>query len=353
MPCGLFHGKYVTDEAIFPTLWLKRWMVFFGVFLILLPIFSSNRIISFLIISGIFIIGGHGLNILTGFTGQISIGHGAFMAVGASTSGIVMTKLGLPFLVALPSAGVVTAIVGMIFGVPSFRVRGLYLALATLAAQFIIEFAVLNFKGLTGGASGMFVPKASIFGFELDTEFSYYYLVLTVVVLATAFNRNLIRAKTGRAFVAIRDGYLSAELIGVNMFKYRLYSFAISSFYVGVAGALWAHYINSIAIDQFTLSISIEYLAMIIIGGLGSIMGVFFGVFFIAGINEIITTWLGSLSIIFEQVADKSVGIHDVVFGLAIIFFLIFEPEGLSEVWRRIKTYWKLWPFSYKLSDLK
>jgi len=318
----------------------------------LFPIFASERAISFFIIAGIFIIGAHGLNILTGFTGQISIGHGAFMAVGAYTSGILMTRLELPFILCLPFAGIGSAIIGLLFGIPSLRVRGLYLALATLAGQFIIELAILDLKSLTGGALGIFVPKPCIFGFKFDSEISCFYLVAVLVVMATLFNVYLLRTKAGRAFIAVRDRYLSAELIGVNLFKYRLLSFAISSFYVGVAGALWGHYINAVAIEQFTLTISIQYLAIIIIGGFGSVKGVFFGVFFMLGINEILSAYTARLSCVLPQLADKTLGIQNIVFGLAIIGFLVFEPEGLNEMWRKLRDYWKLWPFSYKLSDL-
>ena len=243
MPTGLFHSTYKDDEKIFQTFWLKCWMVAFLLFLFVgfppvapyLSRFFGFSIQHMANMIGIFIIGAHGLNLLTGFTGQISLGHGAFMGVGAYTSGILFMKVGWPFWLSLPAAGLVTAGVGMIFGIPSLRLRGLYLAIATMAAQFIIGYAMRNWTSLTGGSAGLNVDRPSIFGFALDTDLRYYYLILVLAVASTVFLKNLLRTKTGRAMVAIRDRYLSAEIMGVNLFKYRLLAFGIGA--VGVVTA--------------------------------------------------------------------------------------------------------------------
>jgi branched-chain amino acid transport system permease protein len=296
---------------------------------------------------GIFIIGAHGLNLLTGFTGQISLGHGAFMGVGAFTSAILFMKSGWPFWLSLPAAGLVTAGVGMIFGVPSLRLRGLYLAIATMAAQFIIGYAMRNWTSLTGGSGGLNVDRPSIFGFALDTDLRYYYLILVLAILSTLFLKNLLRTKTGRAMVAIRDRYLSAEIMGVNLFKYRLLAFGISSFYVGVAGGLFAHYNLVVSYEHFTMWLSIHYLAMVIIGGLGHVLGGIFGTIFMVLLPELLRIPSEILSNIYPNIFAIFGTLRELVFGLVIILFLIFEPDGLAARWYTIRAYWKLWPFSY------
>jgi branched-chain amino acid transport system permease protein len=355
MPSGLFHENYSNDERIFQTLWVKGWLWVFILFLFFgFPFIVSdlNKILRFnvlhtAILTGIFVIGAHGINILTGYTGQISLGHGAFMAVGAYTSAILMTKAGFPFILSLPCAGLLTAAVGMVFGVPSLRLRGLYLCIATLASQFIIEFTIRRWTGLTGGTQGMFVPYAAIGGFVFDNDRKFYYLVLVLAIATTAFTKNLFRTKPGRAFIAVRDRYFAAELIGVNLFKYRILSFGISSFLAGIAGALWAHYISLIIYEQFTIHLSIKYLAIVIIGGLGSVLGGIFGSIFYVSLEQLLEVMSKELSTSFPLLITYFVSIKEIMFGLIIILFLIFEPDGLAARWRTVKAYWKLWPFSY------
>jgi branched-chain amino acid transport system permease protein len=295
---------------------------------------------------GIAIIACHGLNLLTGFTGQISLGHAAFMGVGAYTSSILVSH-GVPFSVSQACAGAMAALIGMIFGIPSLRLRGLYLAMATIAAQFIIEFTIRRWDKLTGGVEGMYVEPGSLGPFHFDDRIHLYYLTFVLVVAVTMATKNIIRSRSGRAFVAIRDRYLAAEVIGVNLFKYRLLSFAVSSFFAGIAGALTAQYLEVITHESFTISQSIDYLAMCIVGGLGHILGGFFGVgfwFILERILEVVTTSLNSA---YPDHVTWFVSIREIVFGLVIILFLIFEPDGLAARWRTIRAYWKLWPFSY------
>lgn len=354
MPCGLFHQSYDKDERIFQTIWVKFWLVGFLVFMFTFPLYGrhvsqmlNTNIVNLFVIIMIYIIGAHGLNILTGYTGQISLGHGAFMGVGAYTAGILAVKLNLPFYVTLPLAGLMTAAVGMVFGLPSLRLKGLYLAIATMAAQFILDYAMRNWTSLTGGSSGLNVPFASIGGFEFNTDERFYYLVLVLVILATLFMKNVTRTRSGRAFVAIRDRYLAAEVIGVNLFKYRILSFGISSFYVGVAGGLWAYYITIISDEHFTIWLSIQFLAMCIIGGLGHVLGGIFGAIFMVFLPELLRIPSEALTDSYPQMFEVFGTMQEGVFGLIIILFLIFEPDGLAARWRTIKNYWKLWPFSY------
>lgn len=348
MPCGLFHTAYQTDERIYKSIWARSWLVAFGLFLLLLPLFVRDYVLYVSNMISIFVVGAIGLNILTGFTGQISIGHAAFMAVGAYTSAIITTKLGLPFWIALPCAGFFAAFTGMIFGIPSLRIKGLYLAIATLAAQFIIEYTIIHWEGLTNGITGMSVPSPSLFGFVFDTDKKFYYLLLGFAAMAVITGRNLFRTRVGRAFIAIRDRDISAELIGVDIFRYKLLAFGISSFYAGVAGSLWGHYTNVITPEHFSIVLSVDYLAMIIVGGLGSILGTVLGVIFMILIPELLTTVAVLLKSSFGEITTLISAIKGLVFGVTIVLFLLLEPDGLSEIWRRTRDYWKLWPFSYR-----
>jgi len=347
MPAGLHHENYRSDERIFQTWFVRIWLIAFLIACVLFPFFGSKYMISTMIEVGIAIIACHGLNLLTGFTGQISLGHAAFMGVGAYTCSILVGQAGVPFIVALFFAGFVTALVGMVFGFPSLRLRGLYLAMATIAAQFIIEFTIRRWDKLTGGVDGMYVDPGTLGPFHFDDHVHLYYLTFVLAVAVTMATKNIVRARSGRAFVAIRDRYLAAEDIGVNLFKYRLLSFAVSSFFAGIAGALMAQYLEVITHESFTISQSIDYLAMCIIGGLGHILGGFFGVgfwFILERILEVVTTTLNST---YPDHVTWFVSIREIVFGLVIILFLIFEPDGLAARWRTIRAYWKLWPFSY------
>jgi branched-chain amino acid transport system permease protein len=355
--CGDFKVSYRQDMAVFQTVFIRVSMgILFAVMLCLPFVLKSlskvmpikfGYLMNLINLIGIYIIGAHGLNILTGFTGQISLGHGAFMGVGAYASAILVTKSGLPFWVALPLSGLVTAMIGMIFGIPSLRLKGLYLAIATMAAQFIIEYGMRNWESLTGGSSGMTAPAPSFFGIPLDTDGRYYYLVWTVVVLVTMFTRNLFRTRPGRAFVAIRDRYISAEVMGVNLFRYRILSFGVSSFLAGIAGSLYAHYTLIVSDEHFHIWLSVQYLAMIIIGGLGHVMGGIFGAIFMTILPELIRLPADALSGVYPNIFAIINQIREGVFGLVIILFLIFEPDGLAHRWQTIKNYWKLWPFSY------
>lgn len=347
MPAGLYHENYRSDERIFQTWFVRIWLIAFLILCGLFPLFASKYMISVMIEVGIAIISCHGLNLLTGFTGQISLGQAAFMGVGAYACSILIGQAGVPFIVALPAAGVIAAMVGMIFGIPSLRLRGLYLALATIAAQFIIEFVIRRWDKLTGGVEGLYVDPGTLGPLQFNNHIELYYLTFVLAVAATLVTKNIIRSRSGRAFVAIRDRYLAAEVIGVHVFKYRLLSFAVSSFFAGIAGALLAQYLEVITHESFTIVQSIDYLAMCIIGGLGHILGAILGVgfwFILERILEVITTTLNST---FPEHITWFVSIREIVFGLVIILFLIFEPDGLAARWRTMRAYWKLWPFSY------
>ena len=347
LPSGIFNTTYQQDAALFRTSFQKISLTLFCICLLVFPFITNDYFISVANLIGISVIGAVGLNILTGFAGQISIGHGAFVGIGAYTSALLVTHLNIPFWVSMPLAGLFTACVGLVFGLPSLRVKGLYLAIATLAAQVIINFILISWSDLTKGTSGLPVDSPEAFGFVFDSDFSYYFLIIFFAAQAVIFAKNLQRTKVGRAFMAIRDNDLAAELIGINLFRYKLLAFFISSFYAGVAGALWAHYVTLITPEHFTIVESINYLAMIIIGGIGSVLGAVFGAFFMVLMPEVLRLLSDSLAGIFPGIGNIFSALKDVIFGLIIILFLIYEPQGLNHRWQMIKAYWKLWPFSY------
>ena len=349
-PCGNFRELYEEELNIFETDFGRLWMLIGFILLFgVIPFISSPFILYVLNTIGIYAIAAIGLNLLIGYTGQISLGHSAFFGVGAYTGAILATKASFPFWAAVPAAGLVTAGVGMIFGIPSVRLKHLYLTIATLAGQFIIEYVMVQWESLTGGAAGISVLGASLFGLDLGNDRTFYYVVFVCFVVMTWIAVNLVRTRYGRAFIAIRDNDRAAEGMGIPMFLYKLLSFAISSFYAGFAGALYAFYMISITPEPFNLWLSIEFIAMIIIGGLGSIHGSVFGAIFIVTLSEVL-----SLATQFLMNVGTSIGaaitiapLREFVFGLAIVLFIIFEPKGLAEVWRIVRSSFRLWPFSY------
>ncbi len=345
--CGDYKTSYKEDMVLFQTTFSKFWIGAFFVALCVVPLFLDNYTLYVCNMIGIAIIGALGLNILTGFTGQISLGHGAFLGIGAYTSAYLVMDLGMPFFIALPCAGLITAMFGMVFGIPSLRLKGLYLAIATLAAQFIIEYLMVHMEGITNGVLGKMVDFPSFMGFSFDTDLKYFYLVVVIATLATMMAKNIVRTRSGRAFIAIRDQYISAEVMGVNLFKYKLMAFAFSSFLAGIAGSLWAHYVTIITPEHFTIGVSIEYLAMVIIGGMGNIIGSIFGAIFMVLLPEVLRAISGSLSGHFPIIVNLFAAIKEGAFGMIIIGFLVYEPDGMAHRWQMIKAYWKLWPFSY------
>jgi len=269
--------------------------------------------------------------------------------VGAYAAAILATDAGFPFLLAVPCAGVITALVGVLFGLPSGRLKGLYLTIATLAGQFIIEYLLIHWESLTKGTMGIILPGVSLLGVDLGGDRSFFFIAYGSLVIMTFIAVNLMRTRYGRAFVAIRDNDRAAEGMGIPIFPYKLLSFAISSFYAGVAGALWAYYMVSITTEPFNLGLSVEFIAMVIIGGLGSVAGAIYGAIFITGLNEGLR-WLTDLLMstdLFSAIGLSMAPLRELTFGLAIVLFILLEPRGLAEVWRIIRSNFRLWPFSY------
>ena len=349
---GVFKTSYVSDMAVYP-LPIAQWtMAAIAVlFIVVVPMTLSEYYISIVNLILIAVVGALGLNILVGYTGQISIGHGALMSIGAYTAANLITRMDMPFWVAVPAGGLMAAAIGAVIGVPSLRIKGLYLAIATLAAQLIIEWTINHVPWISGGVQASIeVPRPRLFGHALESQTQLYLFLLFFAALAIVATINLVRSRIGRAFVAIRDHDIAAELIGIDIFRYKLIAFAISSFYAGVTGVLYTYYFGIANYEAFQIGVSIDYLAMIIIGGFGSVLGSIFGAVFVTMLPIAIRWIMEPLAGLFFGSGELSSIVAStrlVLFGCLIIFFLVVEPEGLNRLWRNVRNYFRTWPFSY------
>jgi branched-chain amino acid transport system permease protein len=348
LPCGTRNYTYAQDMAIFRT--KTQWVLLIG-FLVLLfaaPAYLGNYWLGIANMIGITLIAAVGLNIMVGYCGQLSIGHAGFIAVGAYTSAILTAKAGMPFPIALICSGLTAGGVGLIFGIPSVRVKGFYLAITSIAAQFIILWVINNWTNLTGGYSGISVPYASIGPLVFDTEAKQFFLIIGIAVLCMFFAKNMARTRVGRAFIAIRDNDLAAEVMGINLFRYKMLAFFIGCFLAGISGSLMAHWTGSISTENFSFTGSILYVGMIIIGGLGTTLGPILGVTLIRLMDVGVIQITPFLQNAFPSMPSGfATGIGPMLFGLVIVLFLIFEPRGLAHRWNLFKASYRLWPFSY------
>ena len=352
---GQFKTTYASDQQVFPIrqdrigVALLAAIAFVGVPLIANQYWLSAILTPFLILA----LATLGLNILTGYAGQLSLGTAAFMAVGAFMAyNFELRVPGLPILVSFALAGVCAAAVGVVFGLPSLRIKGFYLAVATLACQFFVLWALQRIGWFTDNStSGVITAqKVVIFGYAFETPLSKYLLTLGIVTVLAVFAKNLMRSDTGRSFMAVRDMDLAAEVIGIRMMRTKLLAFAISSFYCGVAGALFAFcYLGTVEPEAFNLDLSFRILFMVIIGGVGSILGSFLGAAFIT----LLPIFLNSMARPIEDLLGVTLpaglmsNLELIVFGALIIFFLIVEPHGLARLWQIAKEKLRLWPFPH------
>lgn len=377
-PAGVFDTNYRQDMSLERTP-ADRLRAYGGLLILLaLPFLTSDGplglgiIPSYLISTintiAIFVIAAQGLNILVGYTGQISLGHAAFMAVGAYSAALLgqgfeftigqslITVPALPFWFALPLGALFTGIVGLIFGLPSLRVKGFYLAMATLAAQFIIPWVIENpLQPLTNAPNPLQnIPVPVLGPFDFSGKAAMYYIIVPLSIFLMLAARNIIRTRTGRAFISIRDNDLAAELLGINVFYYKLQAFFISALYAGVAGALIAYEQNTLTIEAFQLNTSIELLAMLVIGGAGFPLAPLFGVAFIKlltnvvipAIGPVINSFLPNL-LPFVDAVNIGSSLPSIIFGLAIIIFLVVEPRGIAYRWEILRYSWKIRPYAY------
>lgn len=290
--------------------------------LVLCPLFLEKYTLFILSLLAIYTLVSVGLNLLMGYTGQIAAGHAGFLAIGAYFTTIVTTKVAwIPFLVVLPMAGVFSAIIGYLLGIPALRLKGFYIAMETLAFGIVVSEVILQWSSLTGGDDGLSVPRAVIFGFPFNSHERLFYLILTITVLMIVAAVNLVQTRVGRAFVAIRESEIAAQAMGINLAHYKTVAFAVSAFYTGIAGGLFALLIRYISPDSFTLELSIDFIAMIVIGGMGSIFGSIIGAVILTGMQQLLSG-LQELQVL--------------IFGLSLVVFMIFMPHGISGMLARI-----------------
>ncbi|MCH8532491.1 MAG: branched-chain amino acid ABC transporter permease [Saccharospirillum sp.] len=349
MITGNYKTRYQDDESIWNN-WAKRWGFALSiVFLVVFPFVADNYMLLLAGQIAIFIIAVAGLNVLVGYTGLMSLGHGAFFAIGAYTAVAIHHEWPGTFpLITLVVSILVAAAFGVLFGLPALRVKGLYLAVATLSANFIVLFFIREhwFEEWTGGVRGTETPNAVFFGVELVSQQAKYFMIAPIMVIMLLFAQNLFRTRFGRALIAIRDKDYSAEIMGISLYSYKLKSFAISAGYCGAAGCLWAYFFPAILPEDFGLNMSITLLVCLVAGGMGRTLGPIFGTMLILLVPEM-------LKVIVSMVTDGDAmaqryfsPMRDIVFGLMIIGFLIFEPMGLVNIWDRFWRFLSRWPFA-------
>lgn len=350
LPAGIRNYTYAQDMAIFRT--RTQWFMLGGLIVLLaaVPLLMGNYWLSIFNIIGITVIAAMGLNLLTGYCGQLSIGHAGFIAVGAYTSAILTGQYDVPFLIGMLGGGLIAGLTGVLFGIPSLRVKGFYLAISTIAAQFIIMWVISQWGSVTGGYIGLNVAPAEILGFQFTSQLSKYYLIMGICVIAVFVAKNLARTRQGRAFVAVRDNDLAAQVMGISLFRYKLLAFFVGCFFAGISGALLAHcYYGFLNPEFFSFKESILYVGMIIIGGLGTTVGPIFGVVFIRLLERLISLEMVPFleSTVTALPSGWASGVTPMLFGLVIVLFLILEPRGIAHRWQMFKNSYRLWPFSY------
>ena len=343
MRTGLFHETFASDERLWPVPATRLWMLILTVVLFSLPLWGGDYVLAMACIVGIHIVATLGLNITTGNTGLISLSHGAFLGVGCYAVAWLAHR-GVPFYAALPAAGLITACIGVVVGLPSLRVKGVYLAIATLAAHFILTFAFREWVAVTGGVPGTSIPRASIGDFVFIGDRRNFYLIFVCVFILAIAARNLARTYIGRAFVAVRDRDISAEILGVNLLRTKLQAFAIGAFYAGIAGGLLGYFYGAITPEYFVLTLSVFYLAAIIVGGLGTVLGSVMGAVFMTFVPEALRLGVNASAHWLPGIAGLLLPLGQAVFGLLIIVFLVLEPHGLAAIWSRVRRVIHLWP---------
>lgn len=348
-PAGVFAVRYAQDRALIRT--RKQWLalaLFVGA-LAVLPLVAGPRLVAvgnIMLISAIVVVG---LQICNGYAGQVNLGQAAFMGVGAYTAAVLAEKLGLSFLVVIPLSGVSAAAFGFVFGLSAARIKGFYLALTTIAAQAIFHFLVLNLPGAwLGGAGGLHLESLTLAGLPLSSDRALYWLSLAVLVVMTAGAFGIVRSRHGRSFQAVRDDDVAAGMMGIPVAATKVRAFLVAAFYAGVAGGLWAVALRHVSVEQFTLFNAIWMIAMMIVGGLGSIVGALIGTFLIQMAREGVVG-LGPKLVELIPTAGQDIVFAgmNVLLGTVIVLFLLFEPKGIMHRVEISKRAYRLWPFPY------
>src|SRR6266478_2091798 len=356
-----FKTTYDHDLGLFRDPVQRRWYAGLLAAVLLLPLGLPDYVGD---VSLVFIYGlcGLSLMVLAGYTGLVSLGHAAFLGIGAYAHVYFTQDLGLPWLVSVALAAAVTAVAGVLVGLPALRMTGVYLTIATLAFALIIQEVLTHWDGVTGGLKGKAVAKAVIFGISFGGSEAFYFLCLGFLVAGLWLTQNLLRAPTGRAWVAIRDSEIAAQSMGVNLAAYKTIAFAYSAAVMGVGGALFAHKVGYLAPDIFTVLLSVQFLLMVVVGGLGSLHGALFGAVFVAMLpvaisqaRDAVPAWIAQLAGVFGKGAGhatflavdrfvKQPGLEPGIFGLILALFILFEPQGIYGRWVKIKLYFSLFP---------
>ena len=344
---GYFRTDYEQDLALAGTRLERTSLVVFALALLAFPLIASPFQLDLACQVLLACVGSLSLMLLTGYAGQISLGHAGLMAAGAFTVGILFRETNAPFWITLPSAAVVGALLGIIFGLPSLRLRGLYLAVSTLALHFVVIYLGGEYETRRGFSTGIVIDPPSLGSVAVTDGRAWYFILLVAAAATLLICLNLLRARTGRAWRAIRARETVAEALGIGIAGYKLLAFVISSALTAVAGALFAYYRGFVSVEAFSLFLTIQYLAMVIIGGMGSLLGALLGATFVTIFPYIIETSLLALPRA-QDYASLLFAVNYSAFGLVMILFLIFEPLGLVGIWHRVQSYFLLWPFRHR-----
>ena len=336
----IFKTSYAQDINVLKHEGQAFWYGLLLLSLVLCPLVVSEFWMAQINIILIYSLVGFGTMILLGYTGQLSFGHAAFFGLGAFVQAF-FTNQGWPFFAALSLSILVNVILGALIALPALRVKGIFLGVATLALGLIVEEVFVKWESFTNGTSGLAVKPAQILGVVFNTQISFLYLVLGIVVVATLLTINLLRSATGRAFIAIRDSEISAQSMGIHVGRYKIIAFMLSAGFTGVGGAMYAHYLRFISPENFNLFLSLDFVLMVIIGGLASIHGIFFGAIFIIIMPPLIANLKDLLPVFMANAA----GLQNVIYGVILICFVLFEPMGLYGRWFKIRTYFQVFPF--------
>jgi len=346
--CGIFDVYYRQDVAIFRT---KLHWISLGLFLLatmfIVPFVVRAGMLSTLTTIAITIVGAVGLNIITGYCGQIHLGQAGFVCLGGYISAMLMHHFQFSWLMTLPFSVAGCAVVAVIFGLPSLRIKGFYIAMTTLASYFVIAWVLMRGGSITGGAEGIPVPLPNIFGLAIDTPVKMYWLVIVITILMVAIALNLVRTRTGRAFIAVRDNDIVASHMGINIFKTKMIAFILSSAYAAIAGSMFAVAYGFIYYEQFSFMSNVWYLAYIVIGGMGSIPGTIFGVIFLKLLDYYVVITGNFLGNLFPTFGGSAAALVGMTFGAILVVFLIYEPRGIYHRWDNLRSSLRIWPFPY------
>ncbi len=351
LPSGVYHETYAASHAWWQTGFVRGKMALLVLFVLTLPLYTNLYVVSVANITLYTILSALGVQLLIGYCGQITLGHAAFIAVGAYVTAMGVLFWQLPYPVAALLGCLLAGFWSVLFGLPSARIKGFYQIMTTMAAQFItVDFIITHYVSRVGGREHYFsLPPGTITigGWPVDSEIKVYYLASALTILCLVAVANLLRTRVGRAWIAIRDNDIAAEAMGVNVVVYKLLAFFAAGVLAGIAGAVWIPSLFFVSPEHFQLSWGLWLVGVVLIGGLGGLDGVVYGSIFVTGILELLKLAVIPLSEVYPALTERFLYVKEAAFGLAIVLFLLYEPRGLAYRWQQIKNYFTLWPFAY------